>query len=117
MAEQRCQLSSKAVGEWRLRNILRIHKKSDVGAFLLLLTKPTEALAQPLPEELVYKLWIPIIVRQEGRKQMMDRERGQKGMAIECGLICIVGYIIIALFAWALCKAAAKGDEQLRIKE
>ena len=38
-------------------------------------------------------------------------------MAIECGLICIVGYIIIALFAWALCKAAAKGDEQLRIKE
>jgi hypothetical protein len=33
------------------------------------------------------------------------------------GLLCTGGYIIIALFAWALCKAAAKGDEQLGIEE
>ena len=27
-------------------------------------------------------------------------------------LLCIIGYLFIALFVWSLCKAAARGDER-----
>jgi hypothetical protein len=33
------------------------------------------------------------------------------------GLLCVGGYITIMLFAWALCRAAAKGDKHLGIEE
>jgi len=46
-----------------------------VGAFLLLLTRPTKSLAQPLPEEKVYRLWMPIVIARQEEMNKTKRER------------------------------------------
>jgi len=47
-----------------------------VGAFLLLLTKPTKSLAQPLSEEeKIYKLWMPIVIARQEEMNKTKRER------------------------------------------
>ena len=60
-----------------------------MGAFLLLLTRPTKSLAQPLPEEKVYRLWMPIVIARQEEMSEGDtgieagNERGKKRMFLD----------------------------------